>query len=376
LLLHDRGVTPALPSTRAPLLCPGDRIGGFRLRARLGSGGAGEVFAAEDDDGRAVALKILRGEHVGDADLAERFVREAQLTRRLGHRNIVAVDEVFWLLDGRPYFTMAWIDGVDAAAWSARRLSLGRFVAGMLQLVDALATAHAAGVAHLDLKPSNILVARDGANDRLMLIDFGAAQRIGSIDPRPVDRSHVFATPQYMSPEQAGGRPVDARSDLYSLGVVMWRLLVGAPPFVGGSLFEVLQLHMHAPPPSPSRAGSRLLAQPIPPELDAIVLRCLAKRPDDRFESAAELRAALEQLARRRPARPPSPWSRRALAAAAATVLATAATTALLLTTPTRLGPDADAGLLRPPPTLALAPPPIAFRPTLIEHSRQTRRRR
>jgi serine/threonine-protein kinase len=257
----------------------------------------------------------------------ERFCREARLANRVQHPNIVEITELAFLPDGRPYQVMELIEGEPLHAVWRRGLDRHTFVEVATQIAGALDAAHRAGVVHRDVKPENLFVGElpDGSLT-VKVIDFGVARQMAEHDDRLTCTGEVVATASYMSPEQATGEPVDARSDVYSLGVVLWELLVGRRPFCGRSFGEYVLLHATREPEPPSRAGACMLRGGIPAELDAIVLRCLAKRPEERYSSAAELRGALEGLAlprrERRYARPAAMATAAALSLAIAVWLA------------------------------------------------------
>ena len=368
-------MSAVIPLHRCAPLEPGDRVGAFRLVERLGAGGMGEVFLAEHETiGRHVALKVLHADHLRNPRMHERFAREARLAARVRHPNVVEVTELLALPDGRPYMAMEYVAGSDAATVAARGMNLARFVELAAQMADALAAAHAAGVVHRDLKPANVLVTDDG---RVKLLDFGVARLVGGEDDRLTQTGQIMATPSYMSPEQATGEPVDARGDLYSLGVILWELCVGRRPFEGRSFGDFVLLHATQPPLPPSQAGQRQLEEQIPPALDAIVLRCLQKRPEQRFASAAELRAALLELARPAALPSPRPWPF-AVVAAVAAAAALAALTGLLAERHVRRPIGPSTARVSPPPTLPAPvavelpaspalPEPLSFEPTLVQ---------
>ena len=312
----------SLPPFGEPLpeLEVGDTLGPYRLEALAGEGGMGRVFrATHTDEGRPVALKVLRRRYARRPEAIARFFQEAQAVNRVHHPNIIEITD---FVEGPPggdsYYIMRWLEGETVAARLARTrvlpaslvLHLGR------QVASALAAVHARGVIHRDLKPDNLfLIERSGRTDAT-LIDFGVAQADGERD------GVVAGTPAYLSPEAAAGRPLDGRSDIYAVGVVLYELLAGAPPFRGATLSEYVMKHMTEKP----RPLTEVVAQPLPPGLSAVVARCLAKDPADRYQSMDELEAVLASLASGRdPARAQRRWmalGAGALALAAAAALA------------------------------------------------------
>ncbi|MGZ3405324.1 MAG: serine/threonine-protein kinase [Polyangia bacterium] len=356
-------MSAVIPLHRCTPLAPGDRVGSFVLMEPLGSGGMGEVFLAQHESlGRQVAIKVLHAEHRHNARMHERFAREARIAGRVVHENVVAVTELHALDDGRPYMVMEYVDGDDLSVYGERGLSLVQFISLATQIADALGAAHRAGVVHRDLKPANILVTDDG---RIKLCDFGVARMAHGEDDRLTQTGQVLATPSYMSPEQATGEPVDERSDLYSLGVILWELAVGARPFEGRSFGEWVLLHATREPLPPSHAERTMLRGDIPEALDAAILRCLAKRPEDRFVSAAELRDALGAIACLTTLAEPAARRRRwPLVLAAAAALSALAGLSAARHVVRSVGPSVVR--VSPPPAIPTAAPPMQFEPIEI----------
>jgi serine/threonine-protein kinase len=264
----------------------------FLLDAELGRGGMSVVYAARDARlNRRVALKVLPPELAFDAAVRERFMREAQTAARLNHPGIVpiyAVDE----RGGVTYIAMSLVDGESVAQWLHRERTppLAEVVRVLRDVADALAYAHAHGVVHRDIKPDNILIER--ATGRVFVTDFGIA-RAAEAGSRLTITGIAVGTPTYMSPEQAlGEREVDGRSDLYSLGVVAYQALTGAPPFTAGNTPALLMKHVNEPPlPLSARRPG------LPAPLAALVERSLAKEPAARWPDAGAMRAALDAIA-------------------------------------------------------------------------------
>jgi eukaryotic-like serine/threonine-protein kinase len=274
----------------------GKLVGGrFRIVQHLGSGGTGHVYLAErvaDARGERVALKVLRAEHRQGAPLA-RFSREARAAALVNHPNVLRVDEVHVDDPETPFFAMELLVGLDLADTLsyARPLSPGRAARIAYAAADGLAAAHAAGVVHGDVKPENLFLvhAADG-REVVKLVDFGFAQV--ARDVRPGDalpRSVVAGTPEYMAPEQAAGVRGDPRSDVYSLGIVLFEMLTGRVPFAGT---YPLLAERHARQPLPALRAVRTDLV-VSPDLDALVAQALAKDPSVRFGSMAAFREAL-----------------------------------------------------------------------------------
>ncbi len=273
---------------------PLQRLGRYRLVRVLGRGAMGVVYEALDERlGRTVAIKTVLRSHLDNEstaqDYAARFVREAQAAARLSHPNIVTVFD-FGEHDDLSYIVMEFVSGRELADLfrSGQRFSLPQALQIMAELLDALAYAHAQGVVHRDVKPANVLVDQAG---HVKLADFGVA-RVSSGNQDRTMPGTMVGTPNYMSPEQILGQPVGSRTDIFAAGVVLYQFLTGRQPFEGGGMFVVQRriLQEEAIPPSQVFAA-------LPPVLDRIVARALAKRPEDRYESAAAFAQDLRQVA-------------------------------------------------------------------------------
>jgi serine/threonine-protein kinase len=277
----------------------------YRVTAVLGSGGMCSVYRAIDRrDGTAVALKILSAESAADPRAVARFKREVVSCRRIQHANVVRISDSGELDCGSQYLVMELLDGRDLATvldggpiGIARALDLAR------QMLRGLEAAHAIGIVHRDIKPENIMLTRERDREIVKLVDFG----IASNDRAAIKLTTAgiaFGTAEYMSPEMAMGLPVDARADLYAVGVVLFEMVTGRLPFVAEDLKQLLHAHVEEPPPSPRSVapGAR-----IPHELEEIILRAVAKLPEQRFPTAAAMADALAAVppprtSRRRPA--------------------------------------------------------------------------
>lgn len=272
-------------------LTPGNVVPGTRYRIIrwLGEGGMGVVYEAEHVDiERRVALKILRFDLSLQPRMIEVFKGEAKAAGRLGSQHVVEIYDFGALKDGRLFFAMELLDGRDLSpVEGAPPLGPSAVIGVLRQVCKGLARAHAAGIVHRDVKPENLILAQ-GADGRrwIKLVDFGISSMLAAGPPG----TGVAGTPHYMSPEQILGHPFDGRLDLYALGCTAYELLTGAPPFEADTIDAVLAHHISTVPPPPSRCAPQA---EIPPALDAVILRCLAKDPRDRFPSAVELEAAL-----------------------------------------------------------------------------------
>jgi beta-lactam-binding protein with PASTA domain/predicted Ser/Thr protein kinase len=261
----------------------------YVIQRKLGSGGMAIVYLAEDQElGRRVALKLLDDRHASDEQFVERFRREAQSAAGLNHPNIVSIfDRGF--AEGTYYIAMEFLDGRTLKELLVRNgpTPIPIAIDYSRQILGALSFAHRNGIVHRDIKPHNIVVGGDG---RLKVTDFGIARSGAS---QMTEAGSIVGTAQYLSPEQARGAPVDPRSDLYSLGIVLYEMLTGKVPFTGDTPVEIAMKHLSQVPEPPSA-----LRPEVPHDLDAIVMRALAKDPDQRYGSAEEMDADLARVAR------------------------------------------------------------------------------
>ncbi|MBA3502826.1 MAG: serine/threonine protein kinase [Deltaproteobacteria bacterium] len=273
----------------------GTQLGSYRVSELLGKGGMGYVFRAEHVKlGREVALKLLRSDYARRRDAVARFFQEARTVNRVRHRNIVDVTDFVELDDGTTFIIMEFLRGQNLGKWARTGIDLPRALAVLVQICDGLGAAHQVGVVHRDLKPDNIIVVptNDGA-ELVKLLDFGVAKLLNRDDEDigfQTAAGSVIGTPAYMSPEQAGGMSIDARSDTYALGAIMYELFCGQPMFRGRSFGEYVRKHL-TEMPVPPRATEQ--GRGIDPGLEMVILKCLEKDPNQRFSSIMELRDAL-----------------------------------------------------------------------------------
>jgi serine/threonine protein kinase len=278
----------------------GHTISHYRITGKLGSGGMGIVYEAEDVRlPRKVALKFLPEESADDPDAARRFQREADTIAQLNHPNICTIYEIDYH-ERRAFIAMECVEGLNLKTYMVRRdLPTAEIVDISMQVAAALGSAHDKGIVHRDIKPGNIIVGNDG---QVKVLDFGLARRFKAIDPNELgpDGSTMpgrpMGTANYMAPERILQLPLDPRSDLFSLGVVMFEMATGRLPFAGASPSETVANVLDLDPVPLASLTSR-----HPAGLDAIIQKLVAKRASDRYPTAAALNAALVTLASRHP---------------------------------------------------------------------------
>jgi eukaryotic-like serine/threonine-protein kinase len=272
-------------------------VGGrYELGELLGRGGMAEVRRAVDQRlGRPVAVKQLRTDFATDPTFQARFRREAQSAAGLNHPTIVAVYDTGEETDpltgvSVPYIVMELVEGqtLRDVLREGRKILPERALELTQGVLDALSYSHKAGIVHRDIKPANVMLGPGGG---VKVMDFGIARAVADTSATMTQTAAVIGTAQYLSPEQARGETVDARSDLYSAGCLLYELLVGRPPFIGDSPVSVAYQHVREAPIPPSQ-----LDPEITPEIDAVVLKALAKDPDDRYQSATEMKADISRL--------------------------------------------------------------------------------
>ncbi len=272
----------------------GQVFGNFQVLSRLGSGGMGSVYLAENPAiGKRVALKVIHPDLARNGEVVQRFMNEARAVNRIGNEHIVEVHDHGQTPSGEYFFFMEYIHGrtLGEVIGEQGALPVPRAMHISAQLADALAAAHLVSIIHRDLKPDNImLTTRLGDPDFVKVLDFGLAKMLAeSTDVNLTAQGVVLGTPHYMAPEVCESRKaIDHRADIYSLGVLIFQMMTGRLPFDAASMGGVLIKHVTEPPPAP-----RGINPAIPPSVEQIILRCLAKPPEARFQSMDELRQAL-----------------------------------------------------------------------------------
>lgn len=269
---------------------PGRTVGPFLLEHLVGQGGFAWVVAGRRaEGGEPVALKILKPRYAGDRQFEQRFRNEFRTAQNLAHPNIVRIHDVGQAGD-ITYFAMdLYPDSLGSLLEREGPLAEARVVRIALDVLAGLAYAHDAGIVHRDIKIDNVLLREDGT---AVIADFGIARAVSGY-ATATGVNMTIGTPAYVSPEQAQGRSLDGRSDLYALGVLLYRALTGALPFNSRDWFELARMHVEDPPPPP-----RALRPGLSGRMERVILRCLAKHPDDRYPTAEALRAELEAIER------------------------------------------------------------------------------
>ncbi len=270
----------------------------YRILRRIGRGGMGEVFLAEHTAiGKPVAIKILSEDFARKPRIVQRFLQEARASSAIRHENVVDITDYGHTPSGLPFLAMEYLVGEDLKATLRREgwLPWPRARAIILQVLAALAAAHSHGVIHRDIKPENCFRLKRGDNpDFIKVLDFGIAKVVGEdVDQHLTQTGVVMGTAEYMSPEQARSDPIDARTDLYAVGVILFEMLTGRVPFKANGFMGTLSKHIMEPPPSPRQVAP--LAD-ISRSLERVVLRALAKEPAERYPSAEAFAAALRDL--------------------------------------------------------------------------------
>jgi serine/threonine-protein kinase len=273
-------------ATERVALKAGMQLGTFRLKQLIGRGASSDVFLGENElTGAITAVKVLRAELHEDEDMVRRFEAEARTTNLVRHEHIVEILDIGIANNWQHYILLEYLDGVTLATLIERGVEHALATKLVLQLCAALGAAHAKGVVHRDLKPANVFVVRRAGLPHAKLVDFGMAHRekLGEGEQRTRFGS-ILGTALYMSPEQAMGGQIDGRTDVYALGVMMYELATGRPPFIGTTPMEVMHAHMRHAPKPPREINAKLHAA-----YEQVILRCLAKEPPSRYQSMHDL---------------------------------------------------------------------------------------
>jgi serine/threonine protein kinase len=290
--LHDRGEEVLLGTT----------VGAYRVARLLGIGGMGRVYkGVHPEIGSRVAIKVLSRECADRKDLIDRFFSEARAVNLIRHESIVNVLDLSRFADGRPYIVMEYLDGAPLAEIVARAggtLPLGGLTRLVAEVLDALGAAHAKGIVHRDLKPDNIYITPTG---RSKVLDFGIAKLLPELGGSYTQTGSLLGTPHYMAPEQALGKPIDHRTDIYAMGVILYECVTGRRPFNADSLFDLLRKHVDEQPIPP-----RQIRHDLSPAFEHVILTAMAKDPAQRFPSTQAMSAALIGAAQQLP---PAAWA-------------------------------------------------------------------
>ncbi len=284
--LVDSAAVSAQPNSPLP---PGTRLAHFEIRRPLGEGAMGVVYEAYDTSlDRAVAVKVVHAIHATNPDVNARFLEEPRLAARVVHDHLAHVYFV-GITDGRPFYAMELVAGrtLERLVIDDGAMPIGRAVDVLVQIAKGLAAVHAAGLVHRDVKPGNVLVSVEG---RVKLTDFGLSKPLGGVSGR-TEMGSVIGTPEYMSPEQCRGETVDARTDIYALGLTAYVMLTGAKPWSGSTLGALLDQQMNAPLPSVVARRPDL-----PPDVDTVLGRLTSKNRAERPATMADVAVLLERL--------------------------------------------------------------------------------
>jgi serine/threonine protein kinase len=287
------GLTAKTPSLSGETIPSDER---FEVLALIGTGACSKVYKAHQiQPSRVVALKVLHPHLLTNAETIARFQREAESGARLNHASICTVYEYGRLSNGQPFIAMQYLEGESLASLLRRFecLDIKEALPIFLSCCNALIAAHEKGIVHRDIKPANIFIQSVGKERDAKLLDFGLAKLLSHSVPSLTQTGIALGTVQYMSPEQILSEPVDARSDIYSLGCVMFQTLTGRQVFEGRTAFEVMEEHINKLPGTLQSANP---AAKIPSELENVVLKSLAKDPERRYQNVHELRNALASL--------------------------------------------------------------------------------
>src|SRR5262245_5406645 len=290
----------SVPQIQSPSLVGQILDGRYRLIRKLGEGGMGEVYAAEHIHiEKRFAIKLLRPEIVSNAEAVTRFRQEARSSSSIGHRNIIAIEDFGQLADGRIYMCMELLNGAALNEIITQPVGVDRLLNIMIQTGHGLAAAHAKGIIHRDMKPENVFVTIGPSGEDIpKLLDFGIAKVSGNDGQNHLTRTGtIFGTPFYMAPEQALGNPVDARTDIYAVGVIMYECFSGSLPFQGDSFMGILTQHITMEPEPVAQRAAKAGRQ-LPPGLAETITRCMQKNPAHRFQTMDELVNVLIQIYR------------------------------------------------------------------------------
>jgi serine/threonine-protein kinase len=291
---------PSVPPPRAPVdPYVGTTFDGrYKIESVLGEGGMGVVYLARHKViDKKVAIKVLRADMAREKEITDRFLQEAKAASSIGNPHIIDISDFGHLPNGSTYFVMEWLDGkpLSKALEETKPLPVARLANVAQQIAEALASAHQRGIVHRDLKPDNIFLIKRGSEpDFVKILDFGIA-KVSTGTSKLTRAGSVFGTPHYMSPEQAAGVAVDSRTDVYALGVILYEMASGRVPFDADNFMGILTQHMYKAP-VPIRA--LVPAEDVPPGLEAIILKALSKKPEQRYQTMDELSLDIEKLVR------------------------------------------------------------------------------